>query len=220
MYNRSPYAYPITEGVTGSLMGKTLGVLVLLLVISAVSVGFAPALGAAGMWIGFAGALVGTIMVSRRVNRAGAALVWGIVVAIGMGLIAAPFIWQVALTNPGLLASSFGVLLLAIATSAALVWWLPWDFSRMMPLLFLGLLMLLVTGLLSWVVPGMAGVALSKTYNLIGVLVFIGYLIADFSLMRVRGRTVPAAGAPVMLAVALLVDIINLFLFILRLGRN
>lgn len=220
MYNRSAYAQSVSEGVNGSLMGRTLGILAVLLLISAVSVAMAPVAGTAGMWIGFGAAIIGTIMVSRRVEHAGSAFAWGVVVAIGMGLMAAPFIWQVAITDPRLLGTSFVVLLLAVATTAMMVSWLPWDFSRLAPLLFLGLLMMIVTSLLSWVIPGLTGVVLSKTFNLIGVLVFIGYLLVDFSLMRARGRVIPVQGAAVVLAVALLVDIINLFLFILRLGRR
>jgi hypothetical protein len=84
----------------------------------------------------------------------------------------------------------------------------------------MGLLMLIITSVLSWIVPGLSGVVMSKTYNLIGVLIFLGYLLVDFSLMRVRGRVVPAQGTAVVLAVSLLIDIVNLFLFLLRLGRR
>ncbi|MCL5116317.1 MAG: Bax inhibitor-1 family protein, partial [Firmicutes bacterium] len=87
-------------------------------------------------------------------------------------------------------------------------------------LLFVGLLMLMATALLSWIVPGLTGIAMSRAYNLIGTLIFIGYLIVDFSLMRVRGRAVPMEGAAVVLAVSIMIDIVNLFLFLLRLGRR
>lgn len=220
MYNRSPYAYRVADGVSGSLMGRTLGYLTLLLLILGAFVVMAPAFGSVGLWTGMAAAFIGTIMVSRRVDRAGAAFTWGAIVAAGMGLLVAPVIWQTAASNPGLLVSSFGVLLLTVAFSAALVSWLPWDFSRMLPLLFLGLLMLLVTSVLAMFLPSMTGVVLSKTFNLIGVLIFTGYLIVDFSLMRLRDRALPANGAAVVLAVSLLIDIVNLFLFILRLGRR
>ena len=172
------------------------------------------------MWVGIGLAILGTIFVSRNVQRAGRAFAWGALVAVGMGLLVGPVVWSVATTNGGLIWSTLGTLLLAVLFSAILVSWIPWDFSRMMPILFLGLILLMVTGALSWVVPGMSGVVMSKTYNLIGVLVFIGYLLVDFSLMRVRGRTVPAQGAAVVLAVSLLIDIVNLFLFVLRLGRQ
>jgi hypothetical protein len=172
------------------------------------------------MWIGIGAALVGTILVSRNVARAGRAFFWGAVVAIGMGLLVGPVVWSVAMTQSSLLWSTLGILLLAILVAASLVSWLPWDFSKMAPLLFVGLIMLLVTGFLSWIVPGMTGLATSRIFNLLGTLIFTGYLIVDFSLMRLRGRTVPAQGMAVVLAVAILIDIVNLFLFILGLGRR
>lgn len=221
MQNQSPYvAVSVRDGVRGSLMGRTLALLSLLLAILAVAALLAPAAGATGMWVGIGLAILGTIFVSRNVQRAGRAFAWGALVAVGMGLLVGPVVWSVATTNGGLIWSTLGTLLLAVLFSAILVSWIPWDFSRMMPILFLGLILLMVTGALSWVVPGMSGVVMSKTYNLIGVLVFIGYLLVDFSLMRVRGRTVPAQGAAVVLAVSLLIDIVNLFLFVLRLGRQ
>jgi FtsH-binding integral membrane protein len=221
MYNRSPYAtVQVSDGVSGSLMGRTLGYLALLLLILSVSALISPVTGPIGMWVGIAGALLGTIMVARNRGSARHAFTWGTVVAIGMGLLVGPVVWSVALTQGGLLWSTLGTLIVAVLFAALLVSWIPWDFSRMMPLLFIGLMMLLVTGVLSWIVPGISGLAMSRAYNLIGVLVFLGYMMVDFSLMRARGRVIPADGAAVMLAVSLLIDIVNLFLFLLRLGRR
>ncbi|MHB1612127.1 MAG: Bax inhibitor-1 family protein [Sulfobacillus sp.] len=221
MYNRSPYSgYQVSEGVPGRLMGRTLGYLGLLLGILAVATLFGPVFGTWGVWVGFGAAIIGTIMVSRRVANAAAAFAWGVVVAIGMGILVAPVLWGVAATDPALLLRTFGVLILAVLMSAALVSFIPWDFSRMMPLLFVGLIMLIVVNLLSLFVPAFAGVGASRAFNLIGVLIFTGYLMVDFSLMRFRGRVVPSDGTAVVLAVSLLIDIVNLFLFLLRLGRR
>ncbi len=221
MYNRSPVAaYRISDGVAGSIMGRTLGYLTLLLLILGASAVVSPIAGQAGMWVGIGAALIGTILVSRNVARAGRAFFWGAVVAVGMGLLVGPVVWSVAITQSSLLWSTLGILLIAVLFSAALVSWLPWDFSKMAPLLFVGLIMLVVTGFLSWIVPGMTGLATSRVFNLIGTLIFTGYLIVDFSLMRMRKRVVPAQGMAVVLAVAILIDIVNLFLFILGLGRR
>ncbi|NMP24075.1 Bax inhibitor-1 family protein [Sulfobacillus harzensis] len=221
MYNRSPYAaYRVADGVSGALMGRTLGYLALLLLILCGAMFVSPLVGAAGTWIGIVAAFLGTILVGRNVARAGRAFFWGAVVAVGMGLLVGPVVWSVALTNGALLWSTLGALLIAVLFAAALVSWLPWDFSRLAPLLFVGLLMLLAVSLLSWIIPGMTGLAMSRAFNLIGTLIFIGYLIVDFSLMRWRGRALPAEGTPVVLAVSILIDIVNLFLFLLRLGRR
>ncbi len=219
MYNRSS-ALRISDGVTGSLMGRTLGYLALLILILSVSVLLSPLAGPVGIWIGIVAALLGTIMVGRNAVTAGRAFIWGAVVAIGMGLLVGPVVWSVAVTQTGLLWTTLGTLVIAVVFSALLVSAIPWDFSRLMPLLFLGLIMLIVTGALSWFVPSISGVVMSKAYNLIGTLIFIGYLMVDFSLMRMRGRVVPTQGTAVVLAVSLLIDIVNLFLFLLRLGRR
>lgn len=221
MYSRSPYAsVQVADGVAGSLMGRTLGYLALLLMILSASALVSPLVGSIGMWIGIAAALFGTIMVRRNRGSATQAFTWGAIVAIGMGLLVGPVVWSVALTQSGLLWSTLGTLIVAVLFAALLVSWIPWDFSRMMPLLFIGLIMLLITGVISWIVPGVSGLAMSRAYNLIGVLVFLGYMMVDFSLMRARGRVVPAQGTAVVLAVSLLIDIVNLFLFLLRLGRR
>ncbi len=221
MSNRSPsVAYRVSDGVRGSLMGRTLGFLALLLLILAAAGFVSPLAGKAGMWVGIAAALVGTILVGRNMASARRAFFWGAVVAIGMGLLVGPVVWSVALTQGPLLWSTLGILLVAVLFAASLVSWIPWDFSRLAPLLFVGLLMLMATALLSWIVPGLTGIAMSRAYNLIGTLIFIGYLIVDFSLMRVRGRAVPMEGAAVVLAVSIMIDIVNLFLFLLRLGRR
>ncbi len=219
MYNRSS-ALRISDGVTGSLMGRTLGYLALLILILSASVLLSPLAGRVGIWIGIAAALLGTIMVGRNAWTAGRAFIWGAVVAIGMGLLVGPVVWSVAVTQSGLLWTTLGTLVIAVVFSALLVSVVPWDFSRLMPLLFLGLIMLIVTGALSWFIPSISGVVMSKAYNLIGTLIFIGYLMVDFSLMRLRGRVVPTQGTAVVLAVSLLIDIVNLFLFLLRLGRR
>ncbi len=201
-------------------MAQTLGYLALLLVVlvlaSVVGVGF----GSAGMWIGFIAAMLGTIMVSRSQARAGRALMWGFVVAIGMGIAIAPILWYAILDQNHLFLTTMGGILIAMLLSAAVVSWIPWDFSRMAPLLFLGLIMLIITGVLSMFLPSMFGVVASRAYNVIGVLIFTGYMMVDFAIMRHRGRSLPGDGTAVVLAVGLLVDIINLFLFLLRLGRS
>ncbi|MCY0881017.1 MAG: Bax inhibitor-1 family protein [Firmicutes bacterium] len=220
MYNRySTNGVSVSNGVSGALMGKTLGVLALLLLIVGVGSVFGIELGRIGIWVGLIAAFVGTWMVSRRINHVGAAFGWGVVVALGMGVMISPIMWQAVLLHSSALVTTLGTLLLAILMSAALVSWLPWDFSKMAPLLFIGLIMLMITGLLSFFVPSVLGFTMSSAYNLIGVIIFTGYLIVDFSLMRTWGRTVPADGAAVVLAVFMLVDIINLFLFLLRLNR-
>lgn len=220
MHSRTPYTYQVADGVKGSLMARTLGYLALLLIILMAASLLGLGLGTAGMWIGFLAALVGTIFVSRSQANAPMALFWGIIVAAGLGIAIAPVLWYAILYQHHLFMTTMGALLVAMLLSAAVVSWIPWDFTKLAPILFLGLVMLVITSLLSFLFPSLFGVVASRAYNLLGVAIFTGYLMVDFAIMRARGRVLPTNGAAVVLAVSLLVDIINLFLFLLRLGRR
>lgn len=218
MYNW-PYG-GTTRAVTGSIMGQTLGYLALFLGIFSVASILGVGLGRAGLWIGLIAIFGGTLMVNRAVARATAALPWGIVVSAGMGVLVGPVIWLTAVSDPHLVLSALLSLVLAVALAGAAVAWIPWDFSRLAPLLMVGLLLLLFAGLLSWLIPGLTGFAMSPVYNLIGVGIFTGYLLVDFSLLKYRGMMFAGNGAAVLMATAILVDIVNLFLFLLMLGRR
>ena len=221
MYGRTPNVSTWPEsGVKGSLMAQTLGYVALLLLILSAATIVGVLLGHVGLWIGIVMMFGGTLMVNRAARKGRAALLWAVTTAVGMGILIGPIVWSVASTDGSLLLSTLGTLVLAVAFSAALVSWIPWDFSRLTPLLLVGLIMLMVTGLISMFVPGATGLQMSTAYNLIGVLIFTGYLIVDFSLMRYRRLAMPARGTAVVLATYILIDIVNLFLFLLRLGRR
>jgi len=86
-----------------------------------------------------------------------------------------------------------------------------WDFTFLAPLLSIGLCSLIMIGLLSWVFPFSSGAQFA--YCIIGVIVFVGYILFDtFMIMK---RFSPEEY--ILAAVELYLDIINLFLFILRL---
>ncbi|MHB1610174.1 MAG: Bax inhibitor-1 family protein [Sulfobacillus sp.] len=221
MYNQNSVGgYSVADGVDGRLMGKTLGYLVLLLAIVMVGSVIGVTMGSWGLWGGFILAIAGTIMVSRRMQSASKALGWGILTAIGLGMVISSVLWYAILYQGPMLMTTIGALLLALLLSAAVVAWVPWDFSKLGPILFIGLVILVISGLLSFILPSMTGLVMSNVYNVAGVVIFTGYLMVDFSIMRYRGRTFPSDGLAVVLAVSLLVDIVNLFLFLLRLGRR
>lgn len=222
MYGRSPGAFSLAEtGVQGSLMGRTLGYLGLLLaILTATAVLTGGALGEVGLLAGIVMMFLGSIMVNRSAARGGRAFTWAVVTAVGMGLLLSPILIMVAASDASLLWFTLATLTVAVGFSAALVSWVPWDFTRLTPLLSVGLILLLITGFLSMLVPGLTGIQMSTTWNLIGVVIFTGYLMVDLSLMRHRRLMLPAQGAAAVLATRLLIDIVNLFLFLLRLGRR
>ncbi|OLZ11992.1 Bax inhibitor-1 family protein [Sulfobacillus thermosulfidooxidans] len=212
--------YNINDGIPGRLMAKTLGYLVLLIVILGLGSVVGIQLGSLGMWVGFVLAILATIMVSRQIESAGAAFLWGILAAVGLGMVVSAPLWYAILYQGSQLMMALISVLLAVLASAAVVAVVPWDFSKIGPLLFLGLIVLIITSLLSAFIPALSGVGSSVGFNLLGVVIFTGYLLVDLSIMRYRGREFPADGLAIVLAVSLLVDIINLLLFILRLGRR
>lgn len=212
--------YPTEVRVTGGLMGRTLGYLALFLAVVFITSVFGVGMGRAGFWIGLVALFGGTLMVNRSVARSSGALLWGIVVSGGMGLVAGPVVWAYAVHDPQVVMTALVTLVLAVALCAALVSWIPWDFSRLAPLMMVGLIMLVAAGFLSLLIPGLTGVVSSPLYSLIGVAVFTGYLLVDFSLLRRRRIPLAGDGVAVLFATIIMVDLVNLFLFLLMLGRR
>lgn len=213
--------YQGTEtGVSGGLMGRTMGYVALLLAVAAVVSVFGASMGRAGFWIGFLALFGGTLMVNRAVARNGGALGWGMVVSAGMGLVVGPLVWSMVVQSPDVVLTALVTLVLATALCAALVAWIPWDFSRLAPVLMLGLIMLVVAGFLSLLIPGLTGWVGSPLYSLIGVAVFTGYLLVDFALLRRRRLPYADDAMAVLFATLIMIDLVNLFLFLLMLGRR
>ena len=98
------------------------------------------------------------------------------------------------------------------------------DLSRLGPILFSGLIFLIIFGLLSMFIPGLA--AMDRAVCLIGIVVFLGYTAYDTQ--RIQAFYSYYSGYPDMLekasifsALQLYLDFINLFLYLLRfMGRR
>ena len=98
------------------------------------------------------------------------------------------------------------------------------DLSRLGPILFSGLIFLVIFGLLSMFIPGLA--AMDRAVCLIGIVVFLGYTAYDTQ--RIQAFYSYYSGYPDMLekasifsALQLYLDFINLFLYLLRfMGRR
>ena len=93
------------------------------------------------------------------------------------------------------------------------------DLSRLGPILFSGLIFLVIFGLLSMFIPGLA--AMDRAVCLIGIVVFLGYTAYDTQ--RIQAFYSYYSGYPDMLekasifsALQLYLDFINLFLYLLR----
>ena len=97
------------------------------------------------------------------------------------------------------------------------------DLSRLGPILFSGLIFLVIFGLLSMFIPGLA--AMDRAVCLIGIVVFLGYTAYDTQ--RIQAFYSYYSGYPDMLekasifsALQLYLDFINLFLYLLRFLGN
>lgn len=86
------------------------------------------------------------------------------------------------------------------------------DFSFLGGFLFIGLMALLLMGIIT-IFTGFSSTA-SLVYSLIGIAVFIGYILFDVN--RIARAGIPEAYIP-WVVLSLYLDFVNLFLFILRL---
>lgn len=141
-------------------------------------------------------------------------VVFGIFAAL-LGAVLGPRLLLLSRVAPGLPMTAalitlgvFGFLTLYVFISKT-------DFSFMGGVLFVALIGLLITGLVMMFFPIPA---LTAAYSLIGVLIFSGYVLYDTSV--IMNRLQP--GQAIVGAIELYLDLINLFLFILRLlnGRR
>lgn len=131
------------------------------------------------------------------------------------GLGAGPILGQIA--GAGHADVVLKSLLMTVASFGALtiyVFWAKTDFSFFRGFLFAGLLGLLVAGILG-LFTGMGELA-GVVYGYLGVLLFIGYILFDTSNVIRRFPTDEYVAA----TIALFLDILNLFWFILRIFMN
>ncbi len=223
----APQYYSIKQqGIPGALMARTMGFLTLYIgIFAAVAYGslfaiydgYYSLLSIVGMVF-----LFGGYFAQRFTMRRGGALsaVLGAVVAVGAGMLAGPVVIAYAEYQPEIFISSMTILVLTFVACALIVSATKFDFTRIWPLLFVGLIGLIVTSFLSFFLAPFVGIVTSPLFNIFGVIIFTGYLLVNFSIMKYRNTALPINTLSAVLATSILINLINLLMFLLSLGRR
>lgn len=162
--------------------------------------------------VGFVTLLVTLAM--RKVRGLNLGLLFGFSLIEGMA-IGPRVAWYAAHTHDPVVTHASITTLGAFLGLTAYVFWSKTDFSYLGGFVWTALWGLIIVGLLSWFVP--MGHAVNTLYSYVGVLVFIGFILYDTSNII---RKVPT-DEYVHGTIELFLDLVNLFLFILRiLGSN
>jgi FtsH-binding integral membrane protein len=161
-------------------------------------------------WLWFIAALVCLVALNGAVQRSeqlaiGLLLTFGLV----MGLATAPTIAYYVSTNPQAVWQAGGATALFIAGFGAAGYATRRDLSNLARLLFVALLALIVFGIVTIFVRIPNG---DLIYAVLGLIIFAGFTMIDFQRIR-RSRDIRLA--PLM-AAAIFLDILNVFLFFLR----
>jgi modulator of FtsH protease len=155
--------------------------------------------------------LIGMQFASRR----SAGLTVGLLLAFGLliGVAVAPTIAYYASTNPRVLWQAGGATALFIAGFGAVGYATRRDLSAIARVCFWALLALIVFGIVLIFVRIPHG---SLIYSVIGLVIFAGFTMFDFQRLR-RSRDISSAP---LLAASIFLDILNVFLFFLRIFSN
>lgn len=200
------------------LLAKTLFMLVILF--GAATVGFlASPLVPPALWGPFA--IVQLLLIFGMTFFLRRSLFWAETVAIIFaflnGLVLAPAIAGALASNPAAVGGALLATTVSFAAAALIVALTRLNFGSLVPFLFVGLLGLIVAGFLAIFLPSLFGLTFNPVYNLIGVVVFLGFTLVDF--WRIKNRAYAWGDenvAAVFLSVSLYLDFVNLFLFFLR----
>jgi FtsH-binding integral membrane protein len=131
------------------------------------------------------------------------------------GLLLAPLIGMYMRTSGGaeIVEAAFGITAILMAGLGSYVWISGADFAYLGKFLLYGIIGLVLVGLLGMFVrPIMMNPHFNMAYSLIGVAIFVGFTLYDFSNIKLRY----GPNDYVMATVSLYLDFLNLFLFILR----
>jgi len=161
-------------------------------------------------WLWFIAALVCLVALNGAVQRS-EQLAIGLLLAFGlvMGLATAPTIAYYMTTNPQAVWQAGGATALFIAGFGAAGYATRRDLSNLARLLFVALLALIVFGIVTIFVRIPNG---DLIYAVLGLIIFAGFTMIDFQRLR-RSRDIRVA---LLLAAAIFLDVLNVFLFSLR----
>ncbi|MCQ2010662.1 MAG: Bax inhibitor-1/YccA family protein [Sporolactobacillus sp.] len=146
----------------------------------------------------------------RKRKAVGYSLMYGFMFISGVTLYTA-INHYVSLLGASLVMQAFTVTTVSFAAIAIYAMVSKRDFSFLGGFLFIGLIALIVLSLFSVFIP--VSTMTAQIYSGLGILIFVGYTLFDFSRLTVHGFTdedIP------MIVVSIYLDFINLFLYILQ----
>jgi FtsH-binding integral membrane protein len=200
----------ITRDESRALFAQTMGLVALTTAFFALGAYLGRDMAYQWGWLWFIAALVCLVALNAAVQRSeqiaiGLLLTFGLV----MGLATAPTIAYYVSTNPQAVWQAGGATALFIAGFGAAGYATRRDLSNLARLLFVALLALIVFGIVTIFVRIPNG---DLIYAVLGLIIFAGFTMIDFQRVR-RSRDIRVA--PLM-AAAIFLDILNVFLFFLR----
>lgn len=200
---------------THSLLAQVLGISAIGFCITAFSAwafqGMAPGIGLIAMLLGF-GLLIG-VMAARRNETLALVLFYAFTFLEGIGI--APVIGQyVQGIGPGVVIDAALTTGLGMLALGAIVYATGLDLRRFQGIITLALLGLIVVGIVSMVVRFIH----PEVYSYLVLAIFTAYVLIDFARIRAGGD----GATPVMLAVSIYLDGLNIFLALLQIfgGRR
>lgn len=205
----------VTRDESHALFGQTMGLVAVTAALFAVGayLGRDMSYGAGWLWFLAAfGCLLGMNFAIQRSEQLAIGLLFGFGVLIGLGT--APTIAYYASTDPQAVWQAGGATALFIAGFGAAGYATRRDLQPLARGLFWALIALIVFGIVTIFVRIPNG---SLIYAVLGLVIFAGFTMIDFQRLR-RGRDLRAAP---LLAAAIFLDILNVFLFFLSIfGRR
>ncbi|KLI01393.1 membrane protein [Sporolactobacillus inulinus CASD] len=150
------------------------------------------------------------MMFVRKRKAVGYMLMYGFMFVSGITLYTA-IGYYVSLLGAGLVLQAFAVTTVSFGAIAVYAMVSKRDFSFLGSFLFVGLIALIVLQLFSVFFPVSSMTA--QIYSGLGILIFVGYTLFDFSRLTVHGfgnEDIP------MIVVSIYLDFVNLFLYILQ----
>ena len=200
----------ITRDESRALFGQTMGLVAITTAFFALGAYLGRDMAYQWGWLWFIAALVCLVALNGAVRRS-EQLAIGLLLAFGlvMGLATAPTIAYYASTNPQAVWQAGGATALFIAGFGAAGYATRRDLSNLARLLFFALLGLIIFGIVTIFVRIPNG---DLIYAVLGLIIFAGFTMIDFQRIR-RSRDIRVAP---LLAAAIFLDILNVFLFLLR----
>jgi FtsH-binding integral membrane protein len=213
-YQALPRGYEGTQA--SGLISKVMGLLAFSFLFAFVGsiFGLTIGLGFAGYWVVAIGGIVVLIALNFLIQKPGINLFLLYLFTFLEGMALSPIVSYYLQSNGNILGEAFVITALTSLGLAGYAWTTKRDFTRLGDYLFWGLLLLIVAGLVGILFGGVFHSSLFiLLVSLVGVAIFSGFVLYDVQRAKYMADTMPNA---IGLTVSIFLDVLNLFLYILR----